>query len=148
MLAEAASFNGSPAALLFAPSAVSNETLSRAQASDLVAGIIIADGPPPDAPFSPALPHPNLAFGLDPASPHVWNRWGNGMALRDLRKPWFSLGPGDTAAFRARLAAAAARGGRVGVDFRLLMKGVFCLFALPHSDLPAPVSGIRALRVL
>jgi nicastrin len=122
VLAEAASFNGSPAALLFAPSAVSNETLSRAQASADVAGIIIADGPLPSAPFSSALPHGNLAFGLDPQSTHVWNPWGNGMALSDLRKPWFSLGPADTAAFQARLAAARARGGRVGVEFRLFMK--------------------------
>ena len=122
VLAEAASFNGSPAALLFASAAVSNETLSRAQASADVAGIIIADGPLPGAFFSSALPHPNRAFGLDPGSAHVWNPWGNGLALSDLRKPWFSLGPADTAAFRARLAAARARGGRVGVEFRLLMK--------------------------
>ncbi len=122
VLAQASTFAGSPAAILFAPEAISNETLWRAQEAVGVAGIIIADGPLPGAPFSPAQPHPNLSFGLDPSSQHVWNPHGNGWALSNLRKPWFSLGPGDTATFRKRLTDAEAKGANVGVEFKLLMK--------------------------
>lgn len=120
MLARASSFNGSPAAILFASELVSVESLQKAMTDDNVVGIIIAYGKPPAGSFSPAEKIPNGPFGQK--TTHEWNPNGNGWALADLKKPWFSLNANDTVEFLSRLKESESRGSRLAVEFKLQMK--------------------------
>jgi hypothetical protein len=120
VLTSASSFD--PAAVLLASTYVSVDVLKRLMDDDNIVGIIIGFGVPPSGPFSPAEAHPNYRYGVSPLPKHSWNPVGSGWALKDLKKPWFSLGRNDTELYLSRLAQSTARGTRLAVEFTLQMK--------------------------
>jgi nicastrin len=122
VFAKASSFTGSPAAVLIASEFLSFATLQKLLNNDHVAGVIVADGPRPRKPFSPAVKFPNREFGLANPPANDWNSDGYGLIMTDYKKPVFSLGANDTAMFLARLNQSAATGSRLSVELQAAMK--------------------------